>query len=98
MSETKGFIAPDFAILRRFSCLCFASNRISMVACFCSTMEQDSSLRTRLRMNSSEFSEAHAIRRRRFEDDVVGNSPDLSLLQSLNADVESSLTVVSMYA
>jgi len=75
-------MAPAFAILGRFSCLFLASNLISIVACFCSSMEQETNLRTSCRMSSSEFSE-----------DGVGNSADLSLLQSLKAEKESWLNM-----
>jgi len=48
-------------------------------------------------MRSSEFSEAQARKSRREVEEVVANSPDLSLLQSLKAEeVESSLMVNSL--
>ncbi|CAL1392209.1 unnamed protein product [Linum trigynum] len=69
---------------------------ISMAACFCSSMAQESRLETRWSMRSSELSVAQETRRRRLSVEVVGNSPDRSLLQSLKAEEEESVLTQQM--
>ncbi|CAF1768795.1 unnamed protein product, partial [Brassica napus] len=59
-------------------------------ACFCSSMEheEESKCDTRYRIKSSEFSTAQERKSRRLSEEVVGTSPDLSLLQTLKAEEE----------
>ncbi|KAL8520970.1 hypothetical protein ACS0TY_011496 [Phlomoides rotata] len=96
MIEISGLIAPTLAILIQFSDLFFARRRISMAACFCSSILSESRPETSWEISSSELSEARARKRRRLCEEVVANSPDLSLLQSLKAEEEESLMLSSL--
>lgn len=56
--------------------------------------EEESRCDTRYRIKSSEFSTAHERKSRLLSEEVVGTSPDLSLLQTLKAEEEEeSLTL-----